>query len=84
MSALLRKISGKECVKILCNKFGFYVSRQKGSHIVLAKQSAGEKIVTVVQNHKELRIGTLKEVLKLARIDEEEFAKFQYGFPVPF
>ena len=65
----LRKISGKECVKILCNKFGFFISRQKGSHIVLVKESAGEKIVTVVPNHKELKIGTLKSILSLARIE---------------
>lgn len=77
MPALLRKISGKECVKILCNKFGFYVSRQKGSHIVLVKESGGEKIVTVVPNHRELKTGTLKGILELAKISEEEFAAFQ-------
>jgi len=64
-------------VKILCNRFGFFIRRQKGSHIVLAKHSGAEKIVTIVPNHKELRLGTLKEVLKLARVEEEEFAAFQ-------
>jgi len=77
MQHLLKKTSGKECAKILCNKFGFYVSRQRGSHIVLAKQIGSEKIVTVVPNHKELKRGTLKGVLSLARVEDGEFAAFQ-------
>ena len=77
MPAQLRKISGKECVKILYNKFGFSLRRQRGSHIVLAKESALEKIVTVVPNHKELKLGTLKGILELARVKEDDFAVFQ-------
>ena len=70
----LKKISGKNCVKILCNKFDFEVIRQKGSHIIL-KQKSDSSIGTVVPNHKELKIGTLKGILKLAKIEEEKFAK---------
>lgn len=77
MPALLKKISGKECVKILCNKFGFSLKRQRGSHAVLAKEASLGKIVTVVPLHKELKIGTLKGVLELAKVSEEEFAKSQ-------
>ena len=73
----LKKTSGKECVKILCNKFSFKVIRQKGSHIVLAKQTENGKVGTVVPNHKELKVGTLKGVLELAKVDEEKFAKYQ-------
>lgn len=73
----LKKISGKECVKILCNKFGFHVVRQKGSHIVLKKITSEGKIGTVIPNHKELKLGTLKGILELAKIKEEEFVKYQ-------
>ena len=73
----LKKISGKECVKILCNKFGFEIKRQKGSHIILQKGTLQGSINTVVPNHQELKIGTLKGVLELAEISEEEFAKYQ-------
>ena len=69
----LKKISGKDCVKILCNKFGFKIIRQKGSHIVLKKENIG----TVVPNHPQLKLGTLKNVLELAKIKEEDFAKNQ-------
>ncbi len=73
----LKKISGKECVKILCNKFGFEVIRQSGSHIILKKILNDKKIGTVVPNHDELKLGTLKGILKLAEISEEEFSKYQ-------
>lgn len=73
----LKKISGKECVKILCNRFGFAVARQHGSHIVLKKETSVGKIGTVVPNHSELKLGTLKNILKLAKIDEEEFIQHQ-------
>ena len=74
---LLKKTSGKECVKILCNKFGFIVKRQTGSHIVLRKETEKGAIGTVVPNHKELKLGTLKGILDLAQIKEEDFAEHQ-------
>ncbi len=72
----LKKISGKECVKILCNKFGFKIVRQTGSHIILKKEN-GEKIGTVVPNHPEVKLGTLKGILSLAKINEEDFSNYQ-------
>jgi len=73
----LRKVSGRELVKILCNRFGFSAKRQKGSHVVLVKEADTGKTVTVVPLHRELKLGTLKGVLELAKVGEEEFAKFQ-------
>jgi len=71
------EISGKDCVKILCNKFGFRIARQRGSHIVLKRETPQGKVGTVVPNHNELKLPTLKSVLKLAKIDEEDFVEFQ-------
>jgi len=73
----LKKITGQDCVKILCNKFSFQVKRQKGSHIILKKETPDGTIGTVVPNHKELKIGTLRGILRLAKIEEEKFVKFQ-------
>lgn len=73
----LKKTSGKECVKILCNKFGFRLVRQRGSHIILRKETAEGTLGTVVPNHRELKIGTLKGVLELAKVDEDAFAREQ-------
>lgn len=42
----------------------------------LSKFSAQGKIGTIVPMHDELKIGTLKSILILAKVDPEEFAKF--------
>ena len=72
----LRKVSGETAVKVLCNKMGFEVARQKGSHVVLTKMTPEGKVGTVVPMHNELKIGTLRRVLKLAKIDVEEFSEY--------
>ena len=73
----LKRCSGKECVKILCNKFGFSIARQRGSHIVLTKAAGGGKVGTVVPNHLEIKLPTLRSILRLAKVSEDEFSKFQ-------
>jgi len=73
----LKHISGKDCVRILCNRFGFSIARQRGSHIVLRKKTETGSKGTVVPNHENLKIGTLKSILELAEVKEEEFAKYQ-------
>jgi len=72
----LRAVSGEVVIKILCNRFGFAVSGQSGSHVRLSKFTAQGKIGTVVPMHNELKLGTLKSILKLARVDPEEFSEF--------
>jgi len=70
-----RSISGKETIKILTKYFDFEITGQKGSHIKLSRFELGRKITTVVPNHKELAYGTLKGVLRLAKVEEKEFWK---------
>jgi len=72
----LRKVSGHEVLKILCNRLGFKVSGRAGSHVRLSKITPKGKIGTVVPMHKQLKIGTLKNVLKLAKVSEEEFSEY--------
>lgn len=69
----LPRLSGEEVIKVLTKKFGFEVSRQRGSHVMLVKYVDGRKIGTVVLLHKELKAGTLMGVLKLAGIEKDEF-----------
>ncbi len=64
-------------MKILCNRFGFSTKRQRGSHVLLVRQDQGHKTICVVPMHRELKIGTLKGILRQACISEEEFAKYQ-------
>jgi predicted RNA binding protein YcfA (HicA-like mRNA interferase family) len=65
-------VSGKECIKIL-EKFGFYIKRQEGSHIILRRNSPFSQ--TVIPNHKTLDRGTLRAILRQADIELEEFIK---------
>ncbi len=64
----LRKVSGHDSLKILCNKFGFQIKRQSGSHVIITKETSLGKIGTVIPMHKQLKLGTLKGILKLAKI----------------
>ena len=72
----LRQVSGKDCIKILCNKFGFKAVRQKGSHVVLRKDTETGAVGTVVPLHDKLKIGTLKSIIELAKVNEEDFSKY--------
>ena len=69
----LKPVSGEETIRVLCNKFGFSVSGHSGSHVRLSKMSADGKIGTVVPLHDELKPGTLRGVLRLAKVDVDEF-----------
>lgn len=43
----------------------------------MRKENETSTFGTVVPNHKELKIGTLKGILELAKVSEEEFSKEQ-------
>lgn len=68
---VLRKLSGRELVKLL-SKLGFEAKRQKGSHIILIKTVGCDRIGCTVPLHKELKLGTIKGILKQACVSEEE------------
>ncbi len=65
--------SGRVVIKILCRYFGFEVFSQRGSHVKLRKRVSGRVVTTVVPLHRELAKGTLKGVLELAEVSENEF-----------
>jgi len=73
MPPKLPRISGEEAVKAL-QRLGFEAVRQRGSHIVLKKRiSKEEEIGCVIPLHRELAIGTLRSILRQARVTSEEF-----------
>jgi predicted RNA binding protein YcfA (HicA-like mRNA interferase family) len=65
MSKLPRDLSGKEVVKAL-QKAGFYLKRQKGSHIVLRRDDPFAQVV--VPDHTAIDTGTLAGILHGARL----------------
>ena len=68
----LRRVSGEEAVRAL-QHLGFVRIRQRGSHVILKKQTPEGAVGCVVPLHRELAIGTLHGILKMAGIDPDEF-----------
>ena len=64
-----RTYSGREIVKAL-RRCGFYVDHQKGSHIFL--HSLEKNVSVVVPLHKELKKGTLHNILKKVGLTMED------------
>lgn len=72
MPPKLRPVSGEETIRVL-KRLGFVQIRQRGSHVILKKQMPDGEIGCVVPMHQELAIGTLRGILRQARITPEEF-----------
>ena len=68
----LRRVPGAQAVRAL-ERLGFVQVRQRGSHVVLKKQTAEGEVGCVVPLHRELAIGTLRGILRQARVEPEEF-----------
>lgn len=68
------KVSGKQAVRAL-ERSGFFQIRQQGSHVVLKKQMPEGEIGCVVSLDRELASGTLRSILKQAKIDADEFIR---------
>jgi predicted RNA binding protein YcfA (HicA-like mRNA interferase family) len=64
----------KKLLKFL-EKKGFYVLRQKGSHLVLITNEDSNKRVTLPYHNKDLKQATLNSILKQAGIDKKELFK---------
>jgi predicted RNA binding protein YcfA (HicA-like mRNA interferase family) len=68
----LRRVSGREAIRAL-EKLGFEQVRQRGSHVILKKQTPTGDVGCVVPLHRELAIGTLRGILKQAGVTPDEF-----------
>ncbi|MBI5730075.1 MAG: type II toxin-antitoxin system HicA family toxin [Ignavibacteriales bacterium] len=65
-------LSGKEIIKVL-SRIGYYVVRQRGSHIRL--YCLDRKPITI-PNYKSIDRSLLRKILRDAQISDEEFLKF--------
>lgn len=68
--AKLPVVSGQECIKAL-QKLGFNITRQKGSHITLRRADPPTRVT--IPNHKEVKPGTLRHIIKDAGLTVDEF-----------
>jgi len=70
----MSSITPKKLLKFLENK-GFFVSRQRGSHLILHTNKDITKRVTLPYHNKELKPATLNSILKQAGIARKELFK---------
>ena len=73
MSRHLPAVSGRELIRAL-RRAGFVVLRQKGSHVSLEKRTADGYWRTIVPMHREIRPGTLSDILNQSGLSKEELA----------
>ena len=70
--AKLRVLSGKEVCEILTG-CGFIEVRRRGSHIVMQKKEPDTTVTVPVPNHKELRRGTLRSIIRQSGVPRSFF-----------
>ncbi len=68
----LRRLSGEEVIRVMV-QMGFSRARQRGSHVVLKKQTPEGAVGCVVPLHRELAVGTLRGILRQAKVNPEDF-----------
>lgn len=68
----LPRISGQEAVQAL-ERLGFEQVRQRGSHVVLRKQTSSGAVGCTVPLSRQLAIGTLSGILRQAQVTLDEF-----------
>ena len=68
----LSRVSGVDAIRAL-ERLGFVQIRQRGSHIILKKETATGIVGCVVPLHKELAVGTLRGILRQAQVSPDEF-----------
>lgn len=63
----LKVFSGAELCRLLAGH-GFQVVRQKGSHIIMQKAVPASTVTVPVPNHREIRVGTLKSIIRQSKL----------------
>ena len=70
--ARLPAVSGRQAVAAF-ERAGFEVKRQRGSHIVMVK--AGITATLSVPDHRQLKPGTLRALIRKAELTVDQFAE---------
>ncbi len=70
MARLPRDLSGQQVRQVL-EKVGFVFRRQRGSHMILRRDDPPARVV--VPDHRPVRVGTLRQILRDADLTVDEF-----------
>ena len=60
-------------IKRKLEKAGFILVQQRGSHVKFVRESQHEVRTVMVPNHREVKIGTLRSILRHAGLTPDEF-----------
>lgn len=65
-------LSGRQ-VCVILSGHGFEEVRQRGSHVVMQRKLVGQTLTVPVPDHKELRRGTLRAIIRQSGLAVEDF-----------
>ena len=60
---LPRDLSGEDLAKLLRQRYGYHLVRQKGSHMTLTATVGGISHSVTVPRHRVIRVGTLSGII---------------------
>ena len=72
MSPKLPVVSGHQVIRVL-ERIGYQIVRQKGSHIRLRDENDPEHLPITVPDHRTLKPGLLRQILRDASLTVDEF-----------
>ena len=67
----MKSISGKKLCKIVAKK-GWCLKKITGSHHIYQKPESSQILSIPIHRNKDLKIGTLKALMKIAELTEED------------
>ena len=67
----MKSISGKKLCKVV-EKKGWILKKITGSHHIYEKQSENKILSIPVHRNQDLKIGTLKSIMKIAQLSEDD------------
>ena len=68
----LRVLSGTD-ICVLLSENGFVEVRRRGSHIIMQLRTSGTTVTVPVPNHREIRIGTLRSIIRQSGLPRSVF-----------
>jgi predicted RNA binding protein YcfA (HicA-like mRNA interferase family) len=71
----LARMSGEQAIRAF-ERLGFVRVRQRGSHVILRKETPEGPIGCVLPLHRVVAVGTLRSALRQARVPVDEFMSF--------
>jgi predicted RNA binding protein YcfA (HicA-like mRNA interferase family) len=72
MSPKLPSVNSRQLIRAL-KRAGFQERRQRGSHLHLYRESDGKRVTVPVHKGRSIPTGTLRAILRDARVDVKEF-----------